>query len=109
MSHCVTKLGMVRHCLSTNIVDPSRIACIVAQANILWLLAVATAEKVERMFYRGGESRLRYGQVCCHLSSNESTQISLPRFQPSGFSGTAMIDEVFYHWSKNEVVSKPLV
>ena len=30
MSHCVTKLGMVHHCLSTNIVDPSRIACIVA-------------------------------------------------------------------------------
>jgi len=48
MLHCVTKLGVVRHCLSTNIiygfVDPSSpIACIVAQANILRPVAVAMA------------------------------------------------------------------
>lgn len=49
MLHCVTKLGVVRHCLSTNIiyccVDPSSpIACIVAQANILRPVAEAMAE-----------------------------------------------------------------
>ena len=94
MLHCVTILGVVRHCLSANrihgFVDSPRIACIVAQASILWLLAVAMAEKVERMFYRGGERRLRYGQVCSHLSSIESTQINLPRFQPAGSSSTAL-------------------
>ena len=95
MLHCVTKLGVVRHYLSTNIiyccVDPSSpIACIVVQANILRPVAVAMAEKVERMFYRGGESKPRYGQVCSHLSSNENAKISLARFQPSGSLATAM-------------------
>ena len=95
MLHCVTKLGVVHHSLSTNIiyccVDPSSpIACIVAQANILRPVAVAMAEKVERMFYRGGESKPSYGQVCSHLSSNESAKISLARFQLSGSLATAM-------------------
>ena len=49
MLHCVTKLGVVRHCLSTNIiyccVDPSPpIACIVVQGNILRPVAVAMAD-----------------------------------------------------------------
>ena len=57
MLHCVTKLGVVRHCLSANIiyccVDPSSpIACIVVQANILRLVAVAMAETVKLVFYR---------------------------------------------------------
>ena len=95
MLHCVTKLGVVRQYLSTNIIYccvdlSSPIACIVAQANILRPVAVAMAEKVERMFYRGGESKPSYGKVCSHLSSNESAKISLARFQPSGSLATAM-------------------
>ncbi|KAK2567590.1 hypothetical protein P5673_008429 [Acropora cervicornis] len=48
------------------------------------------AEKVERMFYRGGESKPSYGQVCSHLSSNKSAKVSLARFQPSRSLATAM-------------------
>ena len=81
MLHCVTKLGVVRHCLSTNIiyccVDPSSpIACIVAQANILRPVAEAMAEKVERMFYRGGESEPSYGQVCSHLAPTRAQKLA---------------------------------
>ena len=95
MLHCVTKLGVMRHYLSTNIiyccVDPSSpIACNVVQANILRLVAVAMAEKVQLMFYRWGESKPRYGQLCSHLSSNENAKISLARFEPSGSLATAM-------------------